>query len=106
MDVAIKTSNIIASLVTAVSNADLVFFNSYNEIPSFIPKDVKGVRIMCFQSGFADFLYHMSSEIFIFGYLLFFRLKTHFKYFEYKEMRNYDYQAWLVINLVNVWTVV
>lgn len=52
MDVAIKTSNIIASLVTAVSNADLVFFNSANEIPSFIPKDVKEVRIVCFFVGY------------------------------------------------------
>ena len=45
MGVAIRTSNIIASLVTAVSNAELVFFDSHNMIPPFIPKNVEGVRV-------------------------------------------------------------
>jgi len=47
MGVAIKTSNIIASLVTAVSNADLAFFDTENVIPSVIPKDVQGVLTLC-----------------------------------------------------------
>ena len=48
MGVAIRTSNIIASLVTAVSNAELVFFDCHNMIPPFIPKNVEGVRVFLF----------------------------------------------------------
>ena len=44
MGVAIRTSNIIASLVTAVSNADLVFFDDHNMVPPIIPKNVEEVR--------------------------------------------------------------
>ena len=43
MEVAIKTSNIIASLLTKMANADLVFFDSKNVLPPFIPKNVKEV---------------------------------------------------------------
>ena len=43
MQVAIKTSNIIASLLTKMANADLVFFDSANVVPRFIPKNVKEV---------------------------------------------------------------
>ena len=43
MEVAIKTSNIIASLLTKMANADLVFFDSENVLPPFIPKNVKEV---------------------------------------------------------------
>ena len=43
MEVAIKTSNIIASLLTKMANTDLVFFDSENVLPPFIPKNVKEV---------------------------------------------------------------
>ena len=44
VSVTIRTSNIIASLVTTVSNADLVFFDRINGIPSIIHKDVERVK--------------------------------------------------------------
>jgi len=47
MNVAIRTSNIIASLVAAVAHGELVFFDEYNVIPPFIPKDVEGVMQLC-----------------------------------------------------------
>ncbi|XP_057317776.1 uncharacterized protein LOC130662852 [Hydractinia symbiolongicarpus] len=47
MEVAIRTSTIIASLVAAATNADLVFFDNKNVIPSFIPKNVADVLRLC-----------------------------------------------------------
>lgn len=47
MEVAIRTSTIIASLVTAATNADLVFFDNKNVIPPFIPKNVADVLRLC-----------------------------------------------------------
>ena len=44
MDVAIRTSNIIASLLTAVAKAQLVFFDDRVEIPDFMPSTVREVR--------------------------------------------------------------
>ena len=44
MDVAIRTSNIIASLFTKIANAELVFFDTENVHPPFIPKTVQQVR--------------------------------------------------------------
>ena len=43
MRIAIQTSNIIASLLTKMANADLVFFDSENILPPFIPKNVEEV---------------------------------------------------------------
>jgi len=43
MEIAIQTSNIIASLLTKMANADLVFFDSENILPPFIPKNVEEV---------------------------------------------------------------
>jgi len=43
MDIAIRTSNIVASLLTAITNAELVFFNHENVVPPFIPKTVRQV---------------------------------------------------------------
>ncbi|XP_065062974.1 uncharacterized protein LOC135689612 isoform X2 [Rhopilema esculentum] len=41
MQSAIRTSNIIASLLSKVASADLVFFDDYNVIPPFIPTTVE-----------------------------------------------------------------
>ena len=43
MQSAIRTSNIIASLLTKVASADLVFFDDNNVIPPFIPTTVEQV---------------------------------------------------------------
>ena len=46
MDVAIRTSTIIASLLTAITSAKLVFFNNNNHDASFIPRNIEQVLEM------------------------------------------------------------
>lgn len=43
MDVAIQTSTIIASFLTALTNAELVFFSGDIIDPAFVPKTVEQV---------------------------------------------------------------
>lgn len=43
MDVAVRTSNIIASSLTSLTDAQLVFFDAENVIPSLIPSNVEEV---------------------------------------------------------------
>ena len=45
MEVAIRTSTIIASLLTAITSAKLVFFNRENMDAEFIPKTINEVLI-------------------------------------------------------------
>lgn len=46
MDVAIRTSTIIASLLTAITNARLVFFNTENMEPKKMPTNIEEVLEM------------------------------------------------------------
>ena len=45
MEVAIRTSTIIASLLTAITSARLVFFNTENHDAAFIPETVEQVSV-------------------------------------------------------------
>lgn len=47
MDVAVRTSNIIASSLTSLTDAQLVFFDAENVIPSLIPSNVEEVLRLC-----------------------------------------------------------
>lgn len=44
MDVAIRTSTIIASILTAITNAKLSFFHTENIVPDKLPETVEQVR--------------------------------------------------------------
>ena len=46
MEVAIRTSTIIASLLTSICSAKLVFFNSNTRDAPFLPKTVKEVSVI------------------------------------------------------------
>ena len=46
MDIAIRTSTIIASLLTAITNARLVFFNTQNMEPDRMPSNIEEVLEM------------------------------------------------------------
>ncbi len=46
MDVAIRTSTIIASLLTAITQARLVFFNTQNTEPETLPSNIEQVLEM------------------------------------------------------------
>ena len=52
MDVAIRTSNIIASLVARISDAELVFFDSVNVPAPYIPTTVELVRKIYYWPGY------------------------------------------------------
>ncbi len=45
MDIAIRISTIIASLLTAITSAKLVFFNTVNKVADFIPKNIEEVHL-------------------------------------------------------------